>query len=538
MLGEHPEADLAVARPRSAPVDIEAVGAASDRALRAWTVAWEEGRRRVLAAGRARHRRGPGVRRRRDVPPSRRAAASEGRVGGDCVRRGDPIRVSGRRRRLGLTDPRPATQTDRPSRATMIRPTIVSHQGGAAAPMRRAPAAVLLALLLTVVAGLLPAVAPGPAAARGPRPGGRPRRGRHRDLDRCPVHRRPRGGTRPRRRRHHGGQPEAQQGHRRHDHPLLLRRRQPGRPARGADRPRHAGREPIQVDVAKRKGYRLVTVLFRENLYFGETARIRLTFDLPGGEPRSESDVRVGSAFATFMAWAFGDRGSVRVEVPKGFRVEISGEDMDQEADAKGLQVWTATTTRSARLVRVGQRDQRRGADPRPAGPRGRRRGGDPWLAGGRALARPRPDLLRDGVPDAGGPDRARLAGGRGAHHLRGAHAAARGLRGLLRSRDGRDHDQRGPRRPHDRPRGVARLVQQVAVHGALDHRGPRRRVRGARPAGAGPRLPGAAGVEPPRRRPRSRSRLAAAGRDPRRGERGPRGLRLRRVAGPSCAGS
>ena len=46
------------------------------------------------------------------------------------------------------------------------------------------------------------------------------------------------------------------------------------------------------------------------------------------------------------MAWAFGDRGSVRVEVPTGFRVEIVGADMEPEKDSKGLQAWKATTAR------------------------------------------------------------------------------------------------------------------------------------------------------------------------------------------------
>jgi hypothetical protein len=55
----------------------------------------------------------------------------------------------------------------------------------------------------------------------------------------------------------------------------------------------------------------------------------------------------VGSAFATFTAWAFGDRGSVRVEVPKAFRVEIVGADMERQKDSKGLQAWSATTARS-----------------------------------------------------------------------------------------------------------------------------------------------------------------------------------------------
>ena len=36
----------------------------------------------------------------------------------------------------------------------------------------------------------------------------------------------------------------------------------------------------------------------------------------------------------------------MRVEVPDGFRVEIVGADMEEEPDAKGLQVWSATTAR------------------------------------------------------------------------------------------------------------------------------------------------------------------------------------------------
>ena len=50
MLGEHPEADLAEARAALAAGDLDASVAASDRAFRAWTVAWEEGRRRALLA--------------------------------------------------------------------------------------------------------------------------------------------------------------------------------------------------------------------------------------------------------------------------------------------------------------------------------------------------------------------------------------------------------------------------------------------------------------------------------------------------------
>ncbi|HEY5435328.1 MAG TPA: hypothetical protein VIK13_08840, partial [Candidatus Limnocylindrales bacterium] len=101
----------------------------------------------------------------------------------------------------------------------------------------------------------------------------------------------------------------------------------------------------VKVTVANLHGYRLVTLFFRSNIYLKETAKVRLTFDLPAGKPRSASDVRVGKAFATFVAWAFGDTGTIRVEVPKGFTVDTSGSKMTPSAGSGGLQVLTATTT-------------------------------------------------------------------------------------------------------------------------------------------------------------------------------------------------
>jgi hypothetical protein len=101
--------------------------------------------------------------------------------------------------------------------------------------------------------------------------------------------------------------------------------------------------EPTQVSAADRDGYRLVTVRFLEPIYLGDTARVRLVFNLPGGAPRSTSDVRVGPAFATFTAWAFGDRGSVRIEVPSDFRVDIAGDSLVAEPGRDGLQTWSGT---------------------------------------------------------------------------------------------------------------------------------------------------------------------------------------------------
>jgi len=102
--------------------------------------------------------------------------------------------------------------------------------------------------------------------------------------------------------------------------------------------------ERLRVRAADRPGYRLVTVLFGQKLYFGESAKLRLTFRLPGGRPRSQSDVRVDPAFTTFTAWAFGDSGRVRIEIPGEFRVETAGEELTPEHGAGGLQAWSAST--------------------------------------------------------------------------------------------------------------------------------------------------------------------------------------------------
>ncbi|MEO5940021.1 MAG: hypothetical protein ABIZ72_03710, partial [Candidatus Limnocylindrales bacterium] len=85
------------------------------------------------------------------------------------------------------------------------------------------------------------------------------------------------------------------------------------------------GAAKLFVSTTPADGYRILEVRFRSALFFQQTAKVRVAFDLPGGAPRSASDIRVGTAFATFAAWAFGDVGSVRVVVPAGFEAEATG---------------------------------------------------------------------------------------------------------------------------------------------------------------------------------------------------------------------
>jgi len=88
----------------------------------------------------------------------------------------------------------------------------------------------------------------------------------------------------------------------------------------------------LAVSTKPADGYQTVEISFRSSLFFHQTAAVRLTFDLPGGAPRSTSEVRVGPAFATFVSWAFGDSGSVRIVIPAGFEAESSGSEVTRSA--------------------------------------------------------------------------------------------------------------------------------------------------------------------------------------------------------------
>jgi hypothetical protein len=89
-------------------------------------------------------------------------------------------------------------------------------------------------------------------------------------------------------------------------------------------------------------GFRILEVRFRSALFFRQSAKVRVTFDLPGGAPRSASDIRVGTAFATFVAWAFGDTASVRVVIPAGFDAEATGSTA-AKTSSNGATIFRAT---------------------------------------------------------------------------------------------------------------------------------------------------------------------------------------------------
>jgi hypothetical protein len=151
----------------------------------------------------------------------------------------------------------------------------------------------------------------------------------------------------------------------------------------------------LPVDVARRKDYRLVSVGLRRNLYFGESTTFQLTFELPGGKPRSASDIRVGKAFATF---------------PPAFRRQRHGADRDPRAVRGRPRRGDAPDDRMTRHPDGERRTpsrgtrgraQRRRSHARAAGRRGRRADRGPRLARGHALAQARVgDVLARGIPE------------------------------------------------------------------------------------------------------------------------------------------
>lgn len=88
----------------------------------------------------------------------------------------------------------------------------------------------------------------------------------------------------------------------------------------------------LSIETHNRAGFIDLTVDFRSFIYYGQTARFTVRYDLVGGKPRSLSSIRIGKAFATWGVWAWGDagRGSVVVNLPQGFGSTLDGDPMSK----------------------------------------------------------------------------------------------------------------------------------------------------------------------------------------------------------------
>jgi len=79
-------------------------------------------------------------------------------------------------------------------------------------------------------------------------------------------------------------------------------------------------------------------------IFYGETRKIHVTYQLLGGAPRSASFVRINPAFASFCVAAAGDDGgTARVVAPLGYQMTIEGEGGDLTSTTSGT--WTTWST-------------------------------------------------------------------------------------------------------------------------------------------------------------------------------------------------
>ena len=94
----------------------------------------------------------------------------------------------------------------------------------------------------------------------------------------------------------------------------------------------------LATDVRDRGDFKTVKFDLRPRLSYGQTAAVRVDYDLPDGGPRSSSPIRVGRAFATFVAFAHGDdRATVKIVLPPGFDVETDGGSVETTSDPAGI---------------------------------------------------------------------------------------------------------------------------------------------------------------------------------------------------------
>ena len=110
----------------------------------------------------------------------------------------------------------------------------------------------------------------------------------------------------------------------------------------------------LDATVRRRDDYTAITVRLRAPLFYRDTGRFAIRYDLPGGEPRSTTPIRVGAAFATFGVWAWGDpgRGSVEVRLPAGFEGQVVGNDMTV-VEVDGAQVLRAQPAEPYRFYAI-----------------------------------------------------------------------------------------------------------------------------------------------------------------------------------------
>lgn len=89
-----------------------------------------------------------------------------------------------------------------------------------------------------------------------------------------------------------------------------------------------------------------VTLTFGSRVFFQQTYRYRVTFDLLDGGGAPDRDVRVSRSLVAFPVWAYGTENSggnsVRVSIPAGYSVTVGGAELHASSGTGGSTVLTA----------------------------------------------------------------------------------------------------------------------------------------------------------------------------------------------------
>ena len=99
---------------------------------------------------------------------------------------------------------------------------------------------------------------------------------------------------------------------------------------------RASGGSAYQITTQKRKDFVEATVNISKALFYKQSTRFTIRYELVGGKPRSTIPTRIGAAFSTFGVWAWGDKGysTVEVRTPAGFDTQSSGDPMQATTSA------------------------------------------------------------------------------------------------------------------------------------------------------------------------------------------------------------
>ena len=94
----------------------------------------------------------------------------------------------------------------------------------------------------------------------------------------------------------------------------------------------------VEEEVAKEDdivGLDIIEIRFGKRLFYNRSIEIRVEYDLPGDDPRSESLFRVNPAYASFSVISWGDPGHIEVNVilDDQFDVVAWGSDYDISRD-------------------------------------------------------------------------------------------------------------------------------------------------------------------------------------------------------------